>query len=229
MTQIDIDLEDPETLKLWAAVSELVERLPGQWVLIGGLMVQLHAVEHGVTDVRPTSDIDVLGQARPPGAQSAIHAALRSDDFELVGPDLDGYAHRYERDGLIVDVLAPDGVVQAMVLTGDEDRDAPALPPPADPPIHLEARGDISGELRPQALAVGPVRQEELGAHEEPATARVRRVLVGRDDVRAPLEQKARHRRDDPRTVGAADQQTRGKTRRLLRRSGTRIRHGDGS
>jgi hypothetical protein len=110
MTQIDIDLEDPETLKLWVAVSELVERLPGRWVLIGGLMVQLHAVEHGVTDVRPTSDIDVLGQARPPGALSAIHAALRSDGFELVGPDLDGYAHRYERDGLIVDVLAPDGI-----------------------------------------------------------------------------------------------------------------------
>jgi hypothetical protein len=110
MSEIDIDLDDRETVKLWAAVGELVERLPGGWVLIGGLMVQLHALEHGVTDVRPTGDIDVLGQARPPGALSSIGAALRGEGFELVGPDLDGYAHRYERDGLIVDVLAPDGI-----------------------------------------------------------------------------------------------------------------------
>jgi hypothetical protein len=110
MSAIDIDLDDPETLELWAAVGDLVELLPGEWVLIGGLMVQLHALEHGVSDVRFTGDIDVLGQARPQGALSSIDAALRGEGFELVGPDLDGYAHRYERDGLIVDVLAPDGI-----------------------------------------------------------------------------------------------------------------------
>lgn len=110
MSEIDIDLDDRKTLELWAAVGELVERLPGQWVLVGGLMVQLHAIEHGVTDVRFTGDIDVLGQARPPGALSSIDAALRGEGFELVGPDLDGYAHRYEREGLTVDVLAPDGI-----------------------------------------------------------------------------------------------------------------------
>jgi hypothetical protein len=49
----------------WNAVAELVELLPADWVLIGGLMVQLHAWEHGVTDVRATIDVDVLGQARP--------------------------------------------------------------------------------------------------------------------------------------------------------------------
>jgi len=64
----------------------------------------------GVTNVRPTRDIDILGQARPPGALRAIDAALRDDGFEPVLPDLDGYAHRYERHGLIVDLLAPDGI-----------------------------------------------------------------------------------------------------------------------
>jgi len=43
MNEIEIDLNDQETLELWTAVGELVERLPEQWVLIGGLMVQLHA------------------------------------------------------------------------------------------------------------------------------------------------------------------------------------------
>jgi hypothetical protein len=110
MSEIDIDLDDEQTVLLWTAVGDLVERLPGQWVLIGGLMVQLHALEHGVTEVRPTRDIDVLGQARPQGALKSIDAALRDEGFEPVGPDIDGYAHRYERNGLTVDVLAPDGI-----------------------------------------------------------------------------------------------------------------------
>jgi len=110
MTRIDIDLDDAETLRLWTAIGELAARLPGEWTLIGGLMVQLHAIEHGRTDVRPTIDIDILGQARPQGTLSAIDATLAREGFELIGPDLDGYAHRYQRDGLVVDVLAPDGI-----------------------------------------------------------------------------------------------------------------------
>jgi len=36
MTAVVIDVEDPQTLELWTAVGELVDRLPGDWVLIGG-------------------------------------------------------------------------------------------------------------------------------------------------------------------------------------------------
>jgi hypothetical protein len=59
-------------------------------------MVQLHAVEHGITDVRVTRDIDVLGQARPPGALRAIDEFLRREGFAPTLPDLDGFAHGYE-------------------------------------------------------------------------------------------------------------------------------------
>jgi hypothetical protein len=52
----------------------------------------------------------VLGQARPQGTLAAIDRVLRAEGFEPTGPDLDGFAHRYERGDLIVDVLAPDGV-----------------------------------------------------------------------------------------------------------------------
>lgn len=110
MTQIDVDPPDDESARLWASVGDLAELLPPDWVLIGGLMVQIHALEHGVEDVRATTDIDVLGQARPQGPLRAIDAALRADGFEPERPDLDGYAFRYSRDGLIVDLLAPDGV-----------------------------------------------------------------------------------------------------------------------
>jgi hypothetical protein len=73
-------------------------------------MVQLHPLEHGSGDVRPTLDIDVLGQGRPPGAIPAIDKALRADGFTAVEPDAEGYAFRYERDGVVVDLLAPDGI-----------------------------------------------------------------------------------------------------------------------
>jgi hypothetical protein len=110
MKRIELDLQDDVARSLWYAVGDLADRLPGEWVLIGGLMVQLHAVEHGVTGVRATRDIDVLGQARPPGALSAIDEFLRREGFEPTAPDLDGFAHRYERGDLVVDVLAPDGL-----------------------------------------------------------------------------------------------------------------------
>jgi len=110
MTQINVDPPDDESARLWASVGDLTELLPPDWVLIGGLMVQIHALEHAVEDVRATTDIDVLGQARPQGPLRAIDKALRADGFEPEPPDLDGYAFRYSRDGLIVDLLAPDGV-----------------------------------------------------------------------------------------------------------------------
>lgn len=116
MASVEIDLEDREAMRLWASIGELVDLLPGHWVLIGGLMVQLLAIERGVTDVRPTGDIDILGQARPQGTLSAIDAALRGEGFEPVPQNLDGYAHRYERDEIVIDLLAPDGIRPAPTL-----------------------------------------------------------------------------------------------------------------
>jgi hypothetical protein len=60
MIRIEVDLEDEASRNLWKALGELVEYLPGEWVLIGGLMVQLHVLEHGIRHVRFTRDIDVL-------------------------------------------------------------------------------------------------------------------------------------------------------------------------
>jgi hypothetical protein len=61
-------------------------------------------------------EIDLVEEARPPGALRSIDASLRGEGFELIGPDLDGYAHRYEREGLTIDLLAPDGIKQAPSL-----------------------------------------------------------------------------------------------------------------
>lgn len=118
MSRVELDLEDEDSRKLWRAVGDLVDRLPRDWVLVGGLMVQLHALEHGVVDVRLTRDIDILGQARPQGTLTAIDRALKAGGFEPIGPDPDGFAHRYEREGLVVDVLAPEGLKRPPELGG---------------------------------------------------------------------------------------------------------------
>jgi hypothetical protein len=110
MIEIEIEPPDDESRRLWSSLGDLVARLPAEWVLIGGLMVQLHALESSVDDVRATTDIDVLGQARPQGALAAIDRALRRNGFTPDWPDADGYAHRYVRGGLVVDVVAPDGL-----------------------------------------------------------------------------------------------------------------------
>jgi hypothetical protein len=79
MREIDLQPSDDESRRLWASVGDLVGVLQAEWVLIGGLMVQLHAFELGVRDVRATIDIDVLGQARPQGALTSIDAVLQRD------------------------------------------------------------------------------------------------------------------------------------------------------
>ena len=152
-------------------------------------MVQLHAIEHGVSDVRPTADIDVLGQARPQGALAAIHAALEHEGFELVGPDLDGYAHRYERDGLIVDVLGPDGIHPPMSLArGMTAVSAPggtqALSRSETVTVRVQNR---SFELRrPTLLGAILIKVRSLMVHDDPETQRedVLRLLALVEDPR---------------------------------------------
>ncbi len=208
MSEIDIDLDDLKTLELWAAVGELVELLPGQWVLIGGLMVQLHALEHGVSDVRFTGDIDVLGQARPPGALSSIDVALRGEGFEMVGPDLDGYAHRYERDGLIVDVLAPDGIkpppdlgagLRAIGVPGGSQ----AITRSETVTVIVEGR---SFELRrPTLLGAVLIKARSLMVHSDPETQRedLLRLLALIED---PREMAADLRKTERKWLRVAEQ-----------------------
>jgi hypothetical protein len=208
MSEIDIDLEDPETVELWAAVGDLVELLPGQWVLVGGLMVQLHDLEHGVSDLRFTGDIDVLGQARPQGALSSIDAALRGEGFELVGPDLDGYAHRYERDGLIVDVLAPDGIrpppnlgagLKAIGIPGGSQ----AIARSETVTVIVEGR---SFELRrPSLLGAVLIKARSLMVHSDPEAQRedLLRLLALIED---PREMAADLRKTERKWLSVAEQ-----------------------
>jgi hypothetical protein len=164
--------------------------------------------------VRPTVDIDVLGQARPQGALGAIHAALEDEGFEMVGPDLDGYAHRYQRDGLIVDVLAPDGVrpparlgprTLAVAVPGGSQ----ALSRSETVTINVSGR---SFELRrPTLLGAILIKARSLMVHSDPETQR--------EDLLQLLALA-----DDPRAMSAGIRKT---ERRWLRQAGSRLNPGE--
>lgn len=190
MREIAIDLPDAGTMRLWRAVADLVDRLPHDWVLIGGLMVQLHALEHGATDVRLTGDIDVLGQARPQGVLSSIDAALRRDGFVLAGPDRDGYAFRYARDALIVDVLSPDGSASPPDLGGGHK--AIGVPGGSQALSRSETVSVTIGERsfhlrRPTLLGALLIKARSLTVHSDPESQRddLLRLLALVEDPRA--------------------------------------------
>lgn len=173
MIEIVIDAADSATDRLWIAVGELAERLPAGWVLIGGLMVQLHAIEHGIVDVRPTRDIDVLGQARPPGALRALDAALRDGGFELHDPDADGYGYGW--DGIVVDLLSPDGIKPPPMLAGGVTAvgvpgGTQALERAEDVVIRV---GERSFQLRrPTLLGAVLIKSRSLMVHHDAASQR---------------------------------------------------------
>lgn len=94
----------------WQNVAELSAVFPSNmWTLIGGLMVQLHAVHRRLDVIRPTNDVDiVLHIESTRGAPTAAAEALESLGYRLA-PSIDprnNTAHRFIRGGARVDLVA---------------------------------------------------------------------------------------------------------------------------
>ena len=104
--------------ELWDTLIELSEVRPGEWTLIGGQMVFLHAIENDATPPRISTDLDVLVNARITGRPIAAFAeGLENLGFEQDGISPDGIAHRYRRNRVAIDVLAPEGLGERTDLT----------------------------------------------------------------------------------------------------------------
>jgi hypothetical protein len=131
----------------------------------------------------------VLGQARPPGALQAIDEALCADGFELVGPDLDGYAHRYRRAGLVLDVLAPEGIKPAAMIGGHKAVGVPggtqALRRAET--VTVSVGGREFALRRPTLLGAILIKARSLMKHSDPESQRedLLRLLGMVDDPRA--------------------------------------------
>lgn len=104
----------------WPNVCEVAAILPTErWTLVGGLMVQAHAMLHGIGAVRPTDDLDILLHVEMViGTTGDAQAAMDKLGYSLREPiERKGHVYRYERgrrDNLlgerrdVIDVMAPD-------------------------------------------------------------------------------------------------------------------------
>lgn len=107
--------------QLWDVLLDLGE-LDIPWSLIGGQMVLLHGLEHGLTPPQISQDGDIIADVRAsPGALRGLVHELEANGFVLEGISTDGRAHRYLRTAqprpVVIDVLAPDGVGPRVDLT----------------------------------------------------------------------------------------------------------------
>jgi hypothetical protein len=99
----------------WPNAFEVAEHFDtAKWTLIGGLMVQAHAIAHRVTVTRPTADLDVLLHIEvEPHVASEAHDRLTAMGYTLQEPlDRKGPHYRYMRgEGKLadkIDVMAAD-------------------------------------------------------------------------------------------------------------------------
>jgi hypothetical protein len=95
----------------WAVLATLAAHAPAPWTLIGAQMVGAHAWLRGRNPLRATRDADVLVDARAVAhATAAFSEALEAEEFELDQPSRSGQGFRFRRRGVVIDVLAPDGL-----------------------------------------------------------------------------------------------------------------------
>lgn len=109
-----IEPVSPEARRLWSIALDLASDLgpDREWSLIGGLMVQLHGLERE-DDLRPTTDIDILGAARkPPAMTEQIASILVEKGAEVAVPprSTPEVGYRFQLDGEVVEILGPDGL-----------------------------------------------------------------------------------------------------------------------
>lgn len=106
---------EAELWRLTRQVSDILHGLP--WVLIGGQMVAIIEIEHGVSVGRATADADTLVDVRALSTVTQEAAARLLAAGFTPKPEDDGLAYRFIRDGDIVDVLAPDNLGRRRNLT----------------------------------------------------------------------------------------------------------------
>lgn len=98
--------EDAAVWRLTREVSGMFADLP--WVLIGGLMVRILEVEHGVQTPWLTGDVDIVLDVRMVSTATEEAAARLQAAAFLPQRHDENLTYRFIRDKDIVDVLAPD-------------------------------------------------------------------------------------------------------------------------
>lgn len=97
----------------WPQLVEIAHAVPcTQWTLVGGLMVQLHAVRAGLPLTRATRDVDMILHVETGAATfGGVRRELERLGYRLREPVGSGPVHRFVRgagDGETVDVMVAD-------------------------------------------------------------------------------------------------------------------------
>ena len=108
---LDLPRLGPHHDDLWTTLCDLDDAHHADWVIIGGQMVMLHALQAGREPGRVSQDLDAVIDARVrPPALPAFLATLANLGFKSAGVSPDEVAHRFERGSVHIDVLGPDGL-----------------------------------------------------------------------------------------------------------------------
>lgn len=106
-----IDIGDDDLLPPWSTVFDVIEATDANnWVLVGGLMVQLHALRANFPPPRATKDVDlVVDVAANSASVTSIATALLRIGFEPVVPaNRKEPIYRFQRDAEQVDLMVAD-------------------------------------------------------------------------------------------------------------------------
>jgi len=110
---IEISPPDEDSMRLWTLTLDLADSFGDRdWVLVGGLMVQLHGFERE-DEPRLTEDIDVLGEARRSPRSTARLARIieeRGGEVRMPPRSNEQLGYRFELEGQVIEVLGPDGL-----------------------------------------------------------------------------------------------------------------------
>jgi hypothetical protein len=92
----------------WPQVFEIAHDLPAdRWALVGGLMVQAHALAAGIQTTRVTLDVDVAVRIEA-GAFSYSEAAAALTRLGYTLDDSQRLTYRFKRGSDVVDLMVPD-------------------------------------------------------------------------------------------------------------------------
>jgi predicted nucleotidyltransferase len=112
-----VNIGDDDLLPPWTTVFEVAPAIDvSDWVLVGGLMVQLHARRASIPPPRATKDVDLIADVQANRSSfGAIGAALTSIGFEAAVPATRKEPiYRFTRREEQVDVMVADHLPSGM-------------------------------------------------------------------------------------------------------------------
>ena len=112
-----VDIGDDDLLSPWTTVFEVARAIDvSDWVLVGGLMVQLHARRASIPPPRATKDVDLIADVQTNRSSfGSIGTALNGIGFEVAVPDArTSPIYRFARGDEQVDVMVADHLPSGM-------------------------------------------------------------------------------------------------------------------